>query len=177
VFGSFSETEVNLFTERLQTMDIQKNDTLLEIGEVCQAIYFVVSGSFRQYHTNSEYVDINKLLYIENNWVLEHKSFTGQKPSDNKIQAFEDSKVLKISMDDIHELIGLSPSFFKLGKILEIVADNKYQQNNLISPEAKYLTLLEECPRLLQIFPLKHIASYLGITPETLSRVRKKISN
>ena len=81
------------------------------------------------------------------------------------------SQVLNIH--DLHALIGRSPSFFVLGKILEEIHD--YQSQKL-SPDQKYKLLLEKRPEVIQTFPLKYISSYLGMTPETLSRVRSRIS-
>ncbi len=174
--GQFDETNLSLFKERLEVVHIQKGKYLLAIGDVCSEFYFLQKGSFRHYHTTSEYFDVTANLFVATDWVLDHNSFTSRKPSLNKIEAFEDSILYKMSIDQIHELIGISPAFFALGRILEKVAFNNYHQNTKDTPEDKYRTLLSERPNIIQTFPLKHIASYLGMTPETLSRVRRKLA-
>lgn len=175
-FGAYNDEELTLLKDRLISLKIVKEDYLLNLGNTCQSICFVNSGSFRHFQIGADYHEINHQLYVTNDWVLDHQSFTLQKPSKCQIQAVEDSEVLELKIDDIHELIRISPSFFKMGKVLERVAVNMYHQSSQMTPEEKYLHLMEEKPQLLQAFSLKHIASYLGMTPETLSRVRKKIS-
>ena len=122
-------------------------------------------------------MDATLNLYIRGEWVFEYKSFITQQPSQNIIQAVADSEVLSLSVFDFHEMIRLSDAFFRLGRIFEQAIQNQDFQHNRLSPEQKYERLLTTKPELLQHFPLKHIASYLGMTPETLSRIRKKISS
>jgi CRP-like cAMP-binding protein len=100
-----------------------------------------------------------------------------QQPSENIIRAETDSEVFGLSVLDFHELVKLSDSFFRLGQIMEQAIRNQDFQHNRLTPEQKYERLLETNPALLQHFPLKHIASYLGMTPETLSRIRKKFAS
>ncbi|KAI9453492.1 putative transcriptional regulator, Crp/Fnr family [Russula earlei] len=95
--------------------------------------------------------DVTLNLYVENDWVMEYKSLIRQQPAETIIQATEQRR------------------------IFEITVQNQDYQNTRLSPEEKYERLLATRPRLIQQFPLKYIASYLGITPETLSRVRRRI--
>ena len=88
-----------------------------------------------------------------------------------------DGQVFGLNVQDFHQLVKTSDSFFRLGRIFEQAIQNQDFQHNRLSPEQKYEQLLLTKPELLQHFPLKHIASYLGMTPETLSRIRKKISS
>ncbi len=156
--------------DRVNEKRVSKGVVLLSEGEVCRDLSFLLKGSFKQYHRNKELDEVIVNLFVEGDWVLNHQSFTSQKPSTHKIEAFEDSEILTINIHQLHELIGLYPSFFVLGKMLE--ASNPY---DLKTPEEKYIHLLETRPDFIQKFPLKYIASYLRMTPETLSRVRNKI--
>ncbi|MEO9872165.1 Crp/Fnr family transcriptional regulator [Ekhidna sp.] len=169
-YGSFTAEELELFHSQLDKREIAKGESILDKGETCMEISFLKQGSFKQFYRNSELDEVIINLFAENSWVLDHSSFTGQKPSKCKIEAFEDSEILTINVHHLHELIGRYPSFFALGKILEV--DRSFDGK---SPEEKYLKLLDQNPVIIQKFPLKYIASYLGMTPETLSRVRRKI--
>ena len=176
-FGSFSPEQIELFTARLKTVNLEKDEFLIKEGQVCRSFYFINEGSFRHYTIveNGEESTIN--LFIKNEWMFEYKSFMTQQPSQNFIQAASDSEVFSISAQDFHELVKISDSFFRLGRIFEQAIQNQDFQHNRLTPEQKYELLLATKPELLQHFPLKHIASYLGMTPETLSRTRKKLSS
>ena len=171
--GPFSANDEEVFCAALQTKALKKGDSILEKGEVCKALCFVQKGSFIQYFMDENLDKVIANLFNQHDWAINRASFTGQKPSMHTIEAFEESTLQVLNIHDLHALIGRSPSFFVLGKILEEIHD--YQSQKL-SPDQKYKLLLEKRPEVIQTFPLKYISSYLGMTPETLSRVRSRIS-
>lgn len=174
-YGNFTDDEIAMVTDRLQLLNYEKSTCLLKPGQVCHGIYFVNSGAFRQYDEQEDGIENIIHLFMDGDWMLEYKSFTLQKPSASFLEATEDSEVLLLSVHDLHELIRISGAFFKLGSILEVAVQNQPYQNNRMSPEEKYALLLKEKPGLINSFPAKYIASYLGMAPETLSRVRRKL--
>lgn len=174
--GHFTEEECELLKKELQFRKLKKNELLLQKGETCSSVWFVAYGSFCHYKID---VDGNKRildLNIDADWVINHKSFTSRKPSEYTIEAYEDSAVYKISIEAIHRLIEQSQSFLQMGKILNESNLRIDFFDNDNTPEEKYCFILQHKSPLFQKFPQKLIASYLKITPETLSRVRKKHS-
>lgn len=174
--GRFSEEELMLLKEELQFRTFKKDEILLDKGQICASLSFVLSGAFYQYKIdadeNKNVIDLN----VTNDWIINHKSFTTQKPSEYYIQAYEESSICLLTIESIHRLIAKSQSFLQMGKILEasISRIDFFDNNN--TPDEKYQYILENKPEIIQRFPQKLIASYLKITPETLSRVRNRFS-
>lgn len=174
--GKFSEQESAFLKQELDLKELKKDEYLLEKGNTCSSLCYIISGSFYHYMIDSE---LNKKvidLSIQNDWVINYKSFASRKPSVYSIQAFEDTSYYEISIDAIHRLIGLSQSFLQMGSALEESTSRMDFFDNDNTPDEKYDFIINNKPGLLQKFPQTIIASYLKVTPETLSRVRKRLS-
>ena len=174
--GHFSNEELSFTKEELQYRTLKKGELLLEKDTICNALSFVLSGAFYQYKIDS---DLNKNiidLNIADDWIINHKSFTTQKPSEYYIQSYEESTICFLTIESIHRLIAKSQSFLQMGKVLETAISRIDFFDNNNTPYQKYNYILKNKPELVQKFPQKLIASYLKITPETLSRVRNRVS-
>ncbi|MEM7297206.1 MAG: cyclic nucleotide-binding domain-containing protein [Bacteroidota bacterium] len=169
----FTDEEAKELTDRMEVVELNKGELLLDIGQVCQKFCFLEIGSLRHYYLDEELDEVIINLHTQHQWVLDSVSFTAQKPATGKIEAFTDCTLYSLSIHHLHHLIEQSQRYFALGKILEKGAP---PSPNKSTPEQKYTDLLENQPEIIQTFPLKYIASYLGMTPETLSRVRSRIS-
>lgn len=174
-FGYFSNEELQQIFGRMKMITLKKDAYLVLRGQHCEEFYFIHSGHFRHYNILEDGTEAILNLYVEEDWVFDYKSVIFRQTSENYIQATDDAVVLELSAQDFHELIKISDSFFRVGGIFQQVIQNHDYQHNRLSPEEKYVLLLKSKPQIIQKFPLKYIASYLGITPETLSRVRRKI--
>ncbi len=173
--GNFSETELNTIISCLKPLQLNKGHRLITEGQFSNNFYFIECGACRHYTIGEDGSETTLNLYIEGDWVFDYKSFVNQQPAEGIIELTEDSEILVLSGIDFHELIKTSDTFFQLGKIFRAAIQNQDYQRKKMKPEEKYARLLSARPQLIQRFPLKWIASYLDITPETISRVRRKI--
>lgn len=174
--GSYSPDDEHSFGQEARFRTVAKDEALVCEGAVCKSIFFNVSGAFyqcRQKETVEGIID----LHIPNEWFFNHMSFMSQKPSDTFIKAFVESEVLELTIESLHILINRSPAFLQLAKVFEQATTRIHFFDNHMSPDQKYQYILDNRRELLQLFPLKYIASYLKITPETLSRVRERFSS
>ena len=171
--GQFSPFDFELFEKHTTTKCFNKNDIILKEGEVCQSLYFIQSGSFFQFQCKDIYEVIID-LHLQDEWMFNHQSLTEQQPSKTTIKAFSKSEVIELSLVNFHLLASKSTSFLQFHKILNPTVDRVYIYDNSLSPAERYEYIKQVKPQLVKVFPIKMIASFLKIAPETLSRVRAK---
>ncbi|WP_439581648.1 Crp/Fnr family transcriptional regulator [Dyadobacter bucti] len=173
--GTYTDAEVALFEEAVATRHVNRNEVILHKGQVSQSIYYLLSGSVYQYEQVFELDQKIIDLRVQNEWFFDYQSLISQRPSETYIQAFTNCDVLELSLDTVHYLTGRSIAFLQLNKVLEGASERLRFFDQSMTPAEKYAFILKNRPRLIQAFPLKMISSYLKLTPETLSRVRKSI--
>ncbi|CAN5704460.1 Crp/Fnr family transcriptional regulator [soil metagenome] len=174
--GDYSLTDIQLFEANTTCRNLLKDEMLIKPGEVCKSIFFNLSGAIYQYNYKDEMEENVIDLHLSNEWFLNHNSFITQLPSGSFIKAFTNSKILELNIESLHYLIGKSPAFLQLGRIFEQSTSRVHFFDNRLTPAEKYQYILDNRSALIQNFSLKLIASYLKITPETLSRVRENLS-
>lgn len=170
--GNFSETEKLLFCKEVKVRSVRKNEVLLSKGEVARSVFYNLDSLTYQHHDCQALNIID--LHLEKQWVLSYHSFVSQLPSESFLSVYRAGTLLELSIQSIHYLMGRSSNFIALNRIMESPATRIHLFDHALDPMEKYRFVLEHSPDLVQAFPLKTIASYLKITPETLSRVREK---
>lgn len=172
----FSEMQLAMFIDKVSVKKFLKKDFLVKKNQVCTSLSFILAGSFRLY-TETEHRELTLKFFTEDCWVSDIESLLVQKPSNVFIEASEDSIVGSISLRDIHNLMDLHPCFIMLNGLLANLSISTEQLIALTSrnPDDRYRDLLLKNPEWINRFPQRQIASYLGITPETLSRVRARL--
>ncbi|GAB2589019.1 Crp/Fnr family transcriptional regulator [Spirosoma areae] len=161
-----------------RSVEIARGDRILQEGQVCRYLSFVNQGLFRSYLLKDGKEHVRQFLF-EGGFAVDIGSFLTQTPSPFYIEALEDSLILQLSQSDMDELCEGSFHFMKLGKKLaDQSAINLIRRSVSLLVDAatkRYEDLLRERPQLIQRVPQYLIASYLGITPEALSRIRREI--
>ncbi|WAC11427.1 Crp/Fnr family transcriptional regulator [Dyadobacter pollutisoli] len=174
--GMYSDMDVRLFERVVSVREVRRNEVLLQKGEVCRSLALILEGAVFQYKDNLEKERDIIDLHLPNEWVFNYTSLLGQKPSETFIEAFADSRIIELSLETVHYLTGKSLAFLQLNRVLEGAVSRLQFFDQAMTPLEKYQFILKTRPQLVQVFPLKMIASYLKITPETLSRVREKMA-
>ncbi len=165
------------FTER----HVRKGDILLKAGEVCKHVYFVNSGLLRCfYYSQEDDREVTGEFFAANCFLTDYFSFATQQPTNIHIQALEDSELISIPRPGIYAQYDKYHMAERFGRLIAeksfIDMFNAVVIQKTLSPEQRYKILQQERPDLFDRVPLHLIASYLRITPEHLSRIRKKIA-
>ena len=162
-------------------MVFSKNDFILEQGKTENHYWFIESGFVRSYVVNTEGKDISTNFYTVGDIVIDWTSFFLRNPTRENIQALTDCVCWQLDFDTFQELFHSIRSFREQGRttLVNSYFSLKEQSVAMIADQAsqRYLKLLREKPHIIQNVSLKHIATYLGVTDTSLSRIRKEISS
>lgn len=173
--AEFTETML-CFTE----LSLKKGDFFILQGKVCKHIAFIKHGTLKTFYINDNAEEVTSCFCTENNFTTSYKSFILQIPSNLAIQAIETTELLVIDYDSLQKLYAKSLVWQTIGRAIterEYIVMEKYASvlNNETAKE-KYLRLLSEQPEILNKATINDIASYLGVTRRTLSRIRQEIT-
>lgn len=174
----FSDVELNELEKYFNELTVKKKHFLLKRGEVCNFIYFINQGCVRHFHVK-EGEEITCDISMEETFITDFKSFNSAQKSEIAFQTLEETNLLCIDKDKLEKLYQTNPKFEELGrKIAEKVASRSMDiAMSLASdkPEKRYEKLLKDQSEIFQRVPQKYIANLLGIKPESLSRIRKRV--
>lgn len=175
------EGEYEQFLKLWEPKEFKRNEFILQSGEIPKFSIFVLKGCLRQYIVNEKGEESIVYFAEERHWIGDLPAMRNKAISNFNFQAIEDCILLTISAENWEQAFVQFPWWTQAhltgyqkwaAKLQQQMADM-----NTLTGETRYLTLLRERPRLFQRVPQHYIASYLGISPETLSRIRKKIFN
>jgi CRP-like cAMP-binding protein len=170
--------EETLIAATFQQKKLRKKQYFLQEGNVCKHVGFIVKGAMRQYSVDENGIEHILHLYIENYWATDRESSIMLTPSKYNIDAWEDAELLVISRAEMLELMEKIPALVKMFQKLDernAIASHRRLNSSISSnAEERYKEFTANHPQFNQRFPQHIIASYLGITKETLSRIRKQ---
>ena len=173
-----TQTHQGLIRAAFKLEKVGRRQFIVQEGDICKYIFYVISGALRIYSVNERGQEAVVAFAIEDNWISDWESVVAQTSSRYYIDAVEDSEILRISPVQLHALEAEVPAigeFLRLEQRLVAVNTQKRIHTAIsMNAEERYHDLLEHHPEYFQKFSQNMIASYLGITPETLSRLRKR---
>lgn len=177
-YTAFSENELALIESVLRFKKIRKHQYLLEEGNICHYHYFVAKGLLRTYSIDEKGNELILRFAHENGWISDCESLYMGTPSQFNIDAIEDSDVILFENNTKELLMEKVPSFAKMINSLKnkntVNFQNRLHESLTSNAEQKYHNFVAEHPEFVLRAPQHMIASYLGIKPETLSRIRSK---
>jgi CRP-like cAMP-binding protein len=176
-----TENEIEVVKNTFVPKKLRKRQYFLQQGEVCKYSAFIVKGAMRQYSVDDKGAEHIVRLSIDNWWAGDRESFIMLTPSIYNIDAWEDPEMLLLTRADFLERLSSIPAIVEMAKKLDeryFIATEKRLNASISFPaEKRYSDFSNTYPELLQRFPQHIIASYLGITKETLSRIRRQAAN
>jgi CRP-like cAMP-binding protein len=178
-FVHLTPEEEHLLLSKIEIKTVKTKSVLLHAGEVCSETYFVNSGLLRSFNVNDNIVEHILHFACEGWWMGDLYSLITQKPGNLFIEALEDSELVVISKEKQEELYLEIPKLERFFRILtenSLVAHQERLMDNLsLSAEERFEKFCQKYPSLIQRVPQRQIASYIGVTPEFLSKLKKKI--
>ncbi len=175
---TLSHNDEKALISKLKVINLKKRESILKEDQICDYVYFINSGIVRFYQVvNGEEKTLE--FFFADDYFSSYESFLTRKPGNLNIDTLTDTELLVLSYEDVQELYKLSASFTTFGRKISEMYFSKYikKYTSLLvkSPKRRYLELHKNRPKVIQYIPSYMIASYLGIKPETLSRLKKEV--
>ena len=176
-FTPLTDNEFALWKNLMHEKHVTKGEVLLKEGQVCRQFYYILKGCLRSFSIE-EGREVNLSFYFEDDFACDFESFRREEPAKFYLVAMEDTIVYFASKKEAVPVLQSEPAFSVfLFRFFQDLFFNESQHSNtfkLMTPEQRYNFLLENKSHYLQRIPLTHLASYLGMSRETLTRIRKK---
>jgi CRP-like cAMP-binding protein len=182
--GEFAGIDKDAFARSYpfwQKKEYKKGEFYNEYKNVCKHLGFILDGVFRTYYTDEETAEEkNVFFFSKNQMVVSYKSFVTQTPCNYYTESMTESTILYIHINQLNQLYRESHQWERFGRLVAETAFNfamtRAEHFMFMSPEKRYLELIQKHPDIFNNVPLYHIASYLGIQGPSLSRIRKRMS-
>lgn len=175
---NFSDEELFSFMQKLKPIYLKKHAFYLKPGHICHSMVIVHNGAMRHFLRNVK-GDQTLGFAFEGEWLGDYESFLSKTPTHCYIEAIEDTDLFMLSYADMQELYNKSQRFERFGRLIAetLFIETAKSKNNLLTQTAedRYLELLTHQPQIFERLPLALIASYLGIQPQSLSRIRARV--
>ncbi|MBW3466990.1 Crp/Fnr family transcriptional regulator [Arthrospiribacter ruber] len=178
-FGNLNKQQIDFITSKSRELALRKEDYFSEAGKIAKQVGFILDGILRVCYYSNKGEDITKYFIDENNFVVDLDSFENKIPSSRYVQAVTDCKLIvfpEYNWEEIsYTIVGWESIVNKI--IKKSLIQKLDRRSPLVSEDAttRYLGFIEKYPQLINRIPLSYLASYLGVTQSSLSRIRKNI--
>ncbi|RVT73932.1 Crp/Fnr family transcriptional regulator [Flavobacterium sufflavum] len=178
IASPLTSEEEALIVATFRPKKLRKKQYFLQEGDVCKYAGFIVKGAMRQYSVDDKGVEHIVHLFIENYWANDRESATMLTPSKYNIDAWEDTEMLIVTRAEMLDLMEKIPALVQMTRVMDernAIANQRRLSSTISNTaEKRYEEFATHHPQFIQRFPQHLIASFLGITKETLSRIRKQ---
>ncbi len=177
-FGSLNKQQIDLIKSKASELYLQKDEYFSEAGKIPKQVGFIVEGVIRGCYYNNKGEEITRCFICENSLVADYFNFEANTSSSEYLQACTNCKLIVFSKQNWEELSHIIVDWDKIkNKMVQICMYQKSRKGPVISQDAttRYLEFLKNYPSLINRVPLAYIASYVGVTQQSLSRIRKNI--
>jgi CRP-like cAMP-binding protein len=175
---SLSDLEKQQFGALLSIKDVPRKDLVLRQGQIPKSLFFVEFGSLRAFNVDDAGKESTIMFAVQDWWITDMNSFANQKPAMVSIEALENCRIVELGFQSLENLYQKIPKFERYFRIL---FQNAYIREQLralnsisLTTEERYTQFVEKYPAIAERITQKQIASYLGVTPEFLSSIKKK---
>ena len=178
-YYSISEASFQRLEQLITLVELPKRTIVFDPKQYESKFYFIAKGSARVYVIDDEGNEVSYILFLEKDYLLSFDGYLHQKPSYEYIELLEDSVLYQLDIEALKRLYQTDLELANLGRVLSdqfaYATEQRFIDRLTLSATARYKKLIENHPEILLRIPLKYIASYLGITQVSLSRIRSKI--
>lgn len=175
--GELSTFDVDLINSYFEKVSFSKNSVIDEQDKIPKYLYFIISGFARLFYYDNQGEEQTTHLTTSNEFIASFSSLINQKKATENIECITDCELLKISYSNTKKLIEESEVFKKFSLVMfeKAISSSTVRANDLaiLTAKQRYQKMMKERPHIIQNVPLQYIASFLGIKPQSLSRIRK----
>ncbi len=179
--NDFTQEETEAVKKYFEPVAFSKNTTIEKAGRVPQYLYYIVSGYLRLFYADENGSEVTTHINCPPGFFTSYSEFINRTLSENTIESITDSELLRISKENLDHLISQSEAMknFSISVFQQSITYNEKRSRELsvLNAEQRYLKLMNDYPEIIQNVPIQYIASFLGMKPESLSRIRRKIIN
>lgn len=179
-YVALNEEDEKQFTSIVTTIKIKRRQFIVQPNFICSHQTYVLNGALRSYFVNNEGVEHTIQFAIEDWFISDFNSYVNQNPASLFVEALEDSIIQQIAYQDVENLCDKNPKFerfFRLVAQKSFAHSQRRVLSNLgMSAQERYLEFFNQYPSIVQRVPQYTLASYLGMSPEFLSKIRKRIT-